>query len=138
MASSAARVGFLGAGKMAAALAKGFLEGGAVAASAQISASCPKSDAHLLETFDSLGARTMHSNQELVDSSDVLLVAVKPNVMSDVLQEVKPFVKDKLVVSIAAGIKIQQLESDLETSTKVINIIEEMVHGCINIFAFKI
>ena len=46
------RVGFVGAGKMAAALARGFIEGKAVAAASQVAASCPEQDKHLLEDFE--------------------------------------------------------------------------------------
>ena len=50
--TAAMRVGFVGAGKMAAALARGFIEGKAVATAAQVAASCPKPDKHLLEDFE--------------------------------------------------------------------------------------
>ena len=46
------RVGFVGAGKMASALARGFVEGRAVGAASNILASCPPQDKHLLEDFD--------------------------------------------------------------------------------------
>ena len=51
-AAAAMRVGFVGAGKMAAALARGFIEGRAVAAASQVAASCPEQDKHLLEDFE--------------------------------------------------------------------------------------
>ena len=50
--TAAMRVGFVGAGKMAAALARGFIEGKAVATAAQVAASCPEQDKHLLEDFE--------------------------------------------------------------------------------------
>ena len=51
-APSSVRIGFVGAGKMAAALARGFVEGRAVPAASHISASCPLQDKHLLQDFE--------------------------------------------------------------------------------------
>lgn len=51
------------------------------------------------------------NNQETVQDSRVVVVAVKPNVVSTVLREVSPVVtKDHLFVSIAAGVKIRSIE----------------------------
>lgn len=50
------RVGFIGAGKMATGLARGFLQGNAIKSAAQMAASCPKQDAHLLDDVKKLGS----------------------------------------------------------------------------------
>ena len=117
--SGGIRVGFIGAGKMAGALARGFaktLPSGAKA----ISASCPPGDACLLDEIKEMGCNTMHCNQELVNGSDVILLAVKPSVVPLVLKEVRHLVNpEKLIVSIAAGLKIDQIQKDLDLNCKV-------------------
>ena len=105
------RVGFIGAGKMAGALARGFaktLPDG----TKTISASCPPGDACLLDDIRDMGCNTMHSNEDLVLGSDVVLLAVKPSIVPVVLKEVKHLLDSKkLLVSIAAGLKINQMEN---------------------------
>ena len=59
---------------MAAALAKGFIQGNAIASSQHILASCPASDSHLLDGFRALGCQTLHDNKELVDNSDIVVL----------------------------------------------------------------
>lgn len=64
---------------------------------------------------------TTNDNLDVVDKSDVVIMAVKPLIMEKVLQEIKPAVVDtsKLVVSIAAGIKIQNIQQNLQSESKV-------------------
>ena len=115
------RVGFIGAGKMAGALARGFAKT-LPTGSKTISASCPPGDACLLDEIRDMGCNTMHSNEDLVNTSDVIMLAVKPSIVPIVLKEVKHLVDpSKLVVSIAAGLKIQELENVLNEKSKVLN-----------------
>jgi len=79
--ATTARVGFLGAGRMASALAQGFVRGGGVVSSTQITASCPPADAALLADFSQFGARTTHDNIKVAAESDILMLAVKPNIV---------------------------------------------------------
>ena len=112
-------VGFIGAGKMAGALARGFaktLPSGTKA----ISASCPPADVCLLDEIKGMGCHTMHSNQELVQQSDVVLLAVKPSIVPIVLKEVCSLItENKLIVSIAAGVPIEKIQNCLENNSKV-------------------
>ena len=119
--ASSLRVGFLGAGKMAAALARGLVEGRVLTSAAQIRASCPAPDAALLAPFADLGCGVTHDNRELARGSDLLMVSVKPNVVPFVLEEVKAEVGDgtKLVVSIAAGVRLEQLQDMLTPAARV-------------------
>ena len=110
--SGGVRVGFIGAGKMAGALARGFAKTLPTGPKA-ISASCPPFDACLLDDIRDMGCNTMHCNQDLVNGSDVILLAVKPSIIPIVLKEVKHLVNsNKLWVSIAAGTKIDLIEKD--------------------------
>ncbi|KAL4217654.1 Pyrroline-5-carboxylate reductase 1 [Mactra antiquata] len=114
-------VGFIGAGRMAQAMARGFITTGVIKPG-NILASDP--DQRMLNFMQNdLGINITHSNREVVEKSDMVVLAVKPNVVSPVLQEVSPTVsKEKLVVSIAAGIPIGTIEKQLPDGTKVIRV----------------
>ena len=61
-----------------------------------------------------MGCKTTHCNTTLVSKSDVVVLAVKPNVVSKVLQELRTSLVEetnkKILVSIAAGIGLTQLQ----------------------------
>ena len=54
----------------------------------------------------------MNTNSEVVKCSDVIILAIKPYVVSTVLKEICGLVEQRhLIVSIAAGIKIKTIEN---------------------------
>ncbi len=56
----------------------------------------------------------LSSNEDIADKTDIIILAVKPQQIKDVLEKIKNFINEKkVVVSIAAGIKIKFLESVL-------------------------
>jgi pyrroline-5-carboxylate reductase len=112
-------IGFLGAGKMAAALARGVISAGLVKAG-QIRASDPSEPARAAFARDS-GAKTTDSNLEIVHFAQVLLLAVKPANVPELLQEIRPALAPRhLLLSIAAGVPIAKLENALGDATRVI------------------
>jgi pyrroline-5-carboxylate reductase len=115
------RIGFIGAGKMATALAKGFISAGCCSA-AEVSASDVVSAAR--EHFQ---AETMAvaatGNAEVVETSDILFLSVKPQNMAAVLAELKPLLQPRhLVISIAAGITLTTIEGGLGGNCRVIRV----------------
>ncbi|XP_040246053.1 uncharacterized protein [Aegilops tauschii subsp. strangulata] len=63
--------------------------------------------------FASLGATILASNAQVVDDSDVIVISVKPQIVKQVLVELKPLLsEEKLLVSIAAGIKMKDLQDN--------------------------
>ncbi|KAF5827064.1 pyrroline-5-carboxylate reductase [Dunaliella salina] len=105
------RVGFLGAGQMAEALARGFLSKGVVS---HISVSDP-SDSRK-DLFRNFGCIPRSSNAEVVSNSDIVFLAVKPDTIAKVLQEPQTQTALKedrpiTIVSIAAGLSVDQLLS---------------------------
>lgn len=119
------RVGFIGAGKMATALARGIISQGQVLTqSKDLLASCPIQDAELLKPIQELGGQTMHDNKELVAQSDVVILAVKPFIIPKVLQDVEQVLdSQKLLVSIAAGVKIGQIGEHLQgKNSKIVRV----------------
>ncbi|MBQ8634706.1 pyrroline-5-carboxylate reductase [bacterium] len=67
------------------------------------------------------GFREAYSLKELFDLSDVILFAVKPFLVSEILSEVKEFYNNQLILSILAGVKIEKYHSII-SNAKVIRI----------------
>jgi pyrroline-5-carboxylate reductase len=113
------RLGFLGAGNMSEAIIKGLLHA-KVMAPERILASDAK--AERLEHLHKLhGIRTTTDNHALLRECDVVVLAVKPQVMSKVLTEVGADLRpDQLLISVAAGVPIEALESRLPAGSRVV------------------
>ena len=114
-------IGFLGAGKMATALARGFIRAKLVAANQVIASdSVPAArTAFAKET----GAKSVASNGEVVRSAKVVFLAVKPDQTAQVLAEVRDqFTAAHMLVSIAAGVPIAKLEGALPSGARVIRV----------------
>jgi pyrroline-5-carboxylate reductase len=114
-------IGFLGAGKMASALAKGFIQAGLVSPK-QIIASDVVEAARAAFAKDT-GAKAAAANAEVVKFANVLVLAVKPHQVAGVLSEIRDsFTADHLLVSIAAGVTLAKLEAGLRTGARVIRV----------------
>ena len=114
-------IGFLGAGKMGTALAKGFIRAKLVTPK-QIIASDPVSAATGAFAKD-VGAKTTASNAEVAQFADTLILAVKPDQVSGVLADIRQHFSERhLLISIAAGVPIAKLESGLGGSARVIRV----------------
>lgn len=101
------RIGFMGSGQMAEALAKGLINKGVVLPN-QICCTDPVPARK--ELFKGFGAAAFDTTLEVVHNADVLFVAVKPQYVSAVLTEARPHLTDRhVVVSIAAGITVDKL-----------------------------
>jgi len=102
------KLGFIGAGNMAFALIKAIKK-------ANLASSIIASDVNK-ERLDfikgELKIETTTDNKEVIEKSDIIFLAVKPQVMDSVLEEIKD--TNKLVISIAAGITIKKLQSKLK------------------------
>ena len=100
-------IGFIGAGNMAYALIKGLLSDGFEAKNINVSDANPE----LLEKRSSeLGVTTHSDNVSLLKSSDIVVFAVKPQVLSIVCHELKNKASsDQLFVSIVAGIRSKDI-----------------------------
>ena len=114
-------IGFLGAGKMATALAKGFIRAG-LATSKQVIAS-DVSEAARLAFAKETGAKTTASNPEVAKFAEVLVLAVKPDQVAGALAEIREHTSEKhLLVSIAAGVTLAKLEAGLGGEARVIRV----------------
>ena len=112
-------IGFVGAGNMAGALIKGLLHSGTVDA-AQIQASDVREE-RLAELAAAHGIATTKDNAKLAAWADIIVLAVKPQVIDKVMVPIAQAIRPHaLVVSIAAGVPIESLESRLPPGTRVV------------------
>jgi pyrroline-5-carboxylate reductase len=118
--SAKLQVGFLGAGRMATALAKGWLRAGFIHASS-CRASDPVESARQAFTAET-SCPVVTDNREVAAASELLVLAVKPQSMPVLLEELSTQVKDQLIVSIAAGITLRQLSAGLDPECRLIRV----------------
>src|SRR4051794_22185347 len=107
------RIGFLGAGRMATALARGWIAAGLIGPD-QCQASDPVPAAR--QSFQAeTGCAAGGDNRAVVAASEVLILAVKPQTTPALLAEIGAnlTVRPPLLVSIAAGITLRQLAGTL-------------------------
>ena len=119
--ASKLNIGFLGAGKMATALAKGFVHAEIVMPK-EIIASDPHDAARKSFTAE-VGAKVTASNADVAKSATVLVLATKPDQVVAALSEIRGGFSDKhLLISIAAGVTLARLESALPAGARVIRV----------------
>jgi pyrroline-5-carboxylate reductase len=122
MPNDGTRIGFLGAGRMATALARAWTRSGRVLAEhALASDPLPAArDAFTRET----GCRATADNRAVALHADALVLAVKPQSMAAVLADVRDAVQQRkpLVISIAAGVTLAQLAGALGRSTRLVRV----------------
>lgn len=115
------KIGFLGAGKMAGALAQGFLNAKLVKAN-QLFAADPFEAARKAFAAGT-GAKTFAGNLDVAKSANVLFIATKPDQVAAALAEISgAFTKNHLVISIAAGVTLAKLEAALPAGARVIRV----------------
>ncbi|MTI85122.1 MAG: pyrroline-5-carboxylate reductase [Firmicutes bacterium] len=115
------KIGFLGGGAMAEALLAGIINSGLLPpGKLYVSDLQPERLAHLK---NKLGINIVKGNTELVQQVDIVVLAVKPFVLSDILEDVGESVtSEQLVISIAAGISTPYIEKYLKQGVPVIRV----------------
>lgn len=112
------KIGFIGAGKMAEALARGIVGAGIVQAP-DVLASDPSEERRRLFGQE-IGATVVEANTALMAAAEVVVLAVKPQVLPAVVEEIAPSVRpEHLIVSIAPGITLAWLHERLGTGRLV-------------------
>ena len=113
------KIGVIGCGNMATAILNGILKNGEVAATDIIASA--KSDKTREKIEKELGIKKADTNAQVVEFADVVFLAVKPQFLEGVLDEIKASVKeDQIFISIAPGKTLQWFADKLGEKTKVI------------------
>jgi pyrroline-5-carboxylate reductase len=111
-------IGFIGAGNMAEAMIRGLLRGGDFAI-AQIAASGPREE-RMRELRDTYGIYATTDNK-VPAASEIVVLSVKPQILSRVLDEVGTTISpEALVISIAAGVPVGAIQVRLASGTRVV------------------
>lgn len=115
------RIGFIGAGKMATALAYGFVDAGLVDR-ARLFAADPFAEA-TAAFAKATGGQMLPNNVALAEESTLVFLAVKPQQMAGVLSELKGRLTARhLVISVAAGVTLATLASGLGEGPRLVRV----------------
>ncbi len=114
------KIGFIGTGKMGEALIKGILHAKLFTPDKVYASDSDTAKLKLLEK--SHGINPCRDNCDAVQNSDIILIAVKPQIVPKILEEIKGSIKNQLIVSIAAGVPIETYEKALPHGSKVVRI----------------
>jgi pyrroline-5-carboxylate reductase len=111
-------VGFLGAGQMATALARGWIAAGVVEAQ-NLRAWDVLPDA-LARWSAATGGRSCGDNREVRREANVVVLAVKPQALDALLAEIGPDGGERLYLSIVAGANLVKLQTALGADARVV------------------
>ncbi|GJM16637.1 MAG: pyrroline-5-carboxylate reductase [Thermodesulfobacteriota bacterium] len=115
------KIGFIGAGNMAEALIKGLILSGIFRSDQIIIRDIAKKRVeHIKKTYK---VKVASDNKQLVEESNFILLAVKPNHISKVVTEIdESIASKKVLISIAAGVKTSSITNLLKKKSKVVRV----------------
>jgi pyrroline-5-carboxylate reductase len=116
------KVGIIGAGKIGGSLLRRLAESG------DFELGVSDIHADYVAPYEKLGIKTTTSNRELAEGSEILVVAVKPWDVANVLDEISPAMDGdgKAVTSVAAGVTITRIEERLPQGTPVLRVMPNL------------
>ena len=148
------KVGFIGCGNMGSSMVGGLIKAGFLKAEDIIVSTKTETSAKKLS--DEFNVETTVDSKVVAKESETIILAVKPNMYKSIVEEIKSeLTRDKLIITIAAGITIANMEEWLGDDSKIIrtmpntpalvgeamsavcpneNVSEEELKYCINIF----
>ena len=115
------KIGVIGAGKIGSAIVRGVIRAG-LARKQQVMAS-DVSKALRQAVAKGLGVRVTPSNAQVCDFADIVILAVKPQILDPVVKEIaKNLGRTKLLVSVAAGVPLSRIENNLAKGARVVRV----------------
>jgi pyrroline-5-carboxylate reductase len=103
------KVGFIGAGNMGQAMMKALITSGTIAKEHVFATN--RTPGKLIKIEEALGVTSLNTNEELIDTCDIIVLAVKPQDLVGVLEPIASSFHDgHLVISIAAGFELETLK----------------------------
>lgn len=113
------KLGFIGCGNMANAMLGGIIKNNIIASSDIISSDL--NDVSLEVAKDTLGIKVTKDNKEVVDQSDIIVLSVKPQFYSSVINEIKDLIKEnQIFISIAPGQTLEGLRIAFGRELKIV------------------
>jgi pyrroline-5-carboxylate reductase len=115
------KLGFIGTGKMGGALIKGICGAGLFSPSDVYASDLY--EPFLNELKQDVGINISTDNIVTVENADIIVLAVKPQILRKVIASIKDAVTaDKLIISIAAGVKLDDIESEFNEGTRIVRV----------------
>lgn len=115
------KIGFIGAGIMGEALIRGIIEKKVVDKKNIFASDIDKKRLNFLKK--ELKINVANSNKDLVKLTDIVVLSVKPQVISSVIDEIKDtLTNDVLLISIAAGISLKFLENKFSKKIPIVRV----------------
>jgi pyrroline-5-carboxylate reductase len=115
------KIGIVGAGKIGSAIARGIIRAALVTADRVMASDVSDPLRQMLAS--EVGIRVTSDNCELCEFADVVILAVKPQIIEPVVKQLaKSFGKGKLLVSVAAGVPISRIEAALPPGARVVRV----------------
>jgi len=115
------KIGVVGAGKIGSAIARGVIHAGLVAKEKVMTSDV--SEALRQSATQELGIRATADNLDLCNFADIVILAVKPQIVDAVAREIaKKIGNGKLLVSVAAGVPLARIEAQLEPGARVVRV----------------
>jgi pyrroline-5-carboxylate reductase len=113
------KIGFIGAGNMSSAIINGLLKSSKINTK---NVFVSDNNNSMLDKLSGIGVNTSLDNLYVVQNSDIIIIAVKPNVYQVILQEIAGVdnIEAKIIVSIAPGISINYIKSFFSGNIKVV------------------
>ena len=115
-------IGFIGAGNMGSAVISGMvIRGGVNAADVYVT------DPKVTDDIKALGVNVCEI-EETVKNSDYIVLAVKPNIMGDILERISKInqTEEKVFITIAAGIDIAYMKNGLGKKRKIVRVMPNL------------
>lgn len=109
------KLGFIGMGNMAGAIACGIVKAGYIEGKDMIAYDIQASQ---LDKLDAYHFEIAKSEKEVVEKSEIVFIGVKPQVVEEVLKSLKDSLKNKAIISIVLGYDYDKYESLLDPSTR--------------------
>ncbi len=113
-------IGIIGAGNM----------GGAIALSLKQKVIVSDKDSSRKKALKSRKVLFTKDNKELAGRAEVIIIAVKPQEIKELLNGIKPFTENKLIITIAAGIETRIIEKYLAQKARVVRVMPNMGLAC--------
>ncbi|WP_163329480.1 pyrroline-5-carboxylate reductase [Desulfurobacterium thermolithotrophum] len=121
-----ARVGFIGGGNMAEAFIDAFINGEFLLPNQVFVSDINRERLKYLE--EKYGIKTFSSNIEVSINSDIIFLAVKPQIMSSILREIAETISPtQIIVSMAAGYPIKKIEELIGNDKKIVRIMPNIL-----------
>lgn len=115
------KIGFIGAGNMGKAIIKGIIAAELTSPEEIFVYDVFKPTLESIEM--ELGVTTASSEREVAQQAKIIVLAVKPNMVPEVLNTIKDDISEnKIIVSIAAGVTLERLNANLPKQTKLVRV----------------